>query len=90
MTLLEIERRRLGRSELTVPRVALGCGNFGGVRSARELFGEGLSQDEAFAPMDAAWEQGIELPYGGGRQTIGTGSVAESTRCSCTRSRTRR
>jgi aryl-alcohol dehydrogenase-like predicted oxidoreductase len=69
---LPIERRALGRSELTVPRVALGCGNFGGVGSAPELFGQGLSQDEAFALMDAAWEQGLNHfdtadAYGGGR-----------------------
>jgi aryl-alcohol dehydrogenase-like predicted oxidoreductase len=69
---LPIERRALGRSELTVPRVALGCGNFGGVGSAPELFGQGLSEDEAFAVMDAAWEVGIDHfdtadAYGGGR-----------------------
>lgn len=59
-------------------RFALGCGNFGGVGSAPELFGQGLSQDEAFAVMDAAWELGIRAfdtadAYGGGRseQTIG-------------------
>jgi aryl-alcohol dehydrogenase-like predicted oxidoreductase len=75
---LPLERRPLGRSGLTVPRVALGCGNFGGVGSAPELFGQGLSQDEAFALMDAAWEQGIDHfdtadAYGGGRseRTIG-------------------
>jgi aryl-alcohol dehydrogenase-like predicted oxidoreductase len=72
VTVLEIERRRLGRSELTIPRVALGCGNFGGVGSAPELFGQGLSQDQAFELMDAAWEQGIDHfdtadAYGGGR-----------------------
>jgi len=76
--ILELERRPLGRSELTVPRVALGCGNFGGIGSAPELFGRGLSQDEAFALMDAGWELGIDHfdtadAYGGGRSesTIG-------------------
>ena len=69
---LPIERRPLGRSALTVPRVALGCGNFGGVGSAPELFGQGLREDEAFALMDAAWELGIDHfdtadAYGGGR-----------------------
>jgi aryl-alcohol dehydrogenase-like predicted oxidoreductase len=69
---LPFERRRLGRSELTIPRVALGCGNFGGVGSAPELFGQGLSEDQAFELMDAAWEQGIDHfdtadAYGGGR-----------------------
>src|SRR5205085_3081513 len=69
---LEIEHRRLGRSEVTVPRVALGCGNFGGVGSAPELFGQGLNDDQALALMDAAWELGITHfdtadAYGGGR-----------------------
>ncbi|HYB30723.1 MAG TPA: aldo/keto reductase [Solirubrobacteraceae bacterium] len=79
MTVLEIERRPLGRSELTVPRVALGCGNFGGVGSAPELFGQGLSEGEAFALMDAAWEAGIGHfdtadAYGGGRSERMIGS----------------
>jgi aryl-alcohol dehydrogenase-like predicted oxidoreductase len=69
---LELERRPLGRSNVTVPRVALGCGNFGGIGSAPELFGQGLSQDEAFALMDAAFAAGIDHfdtadAYGGGR-----------------------
>jgi aryl-alcohol dehydrogenase-like predicted oxidoreductase len=69
---LPFERRRLGRSEITIPRVALGCGNFGGVGSAPELFGQGLSERQAFELMDAAWEQGIDHfdtadAYGGGR-----------------------
>jgi len=76
---LPIERRPLGRSELTVPRVALGCGNFGGVGSAPELFGQGLREDQAIALMDAAWEQGIVHfdtadAYGGGRSERMIGS----------------
>jgi aryl-alcohol dehydrogenase-like predicted oxidoreductase len=64
--------------ELDVSRIALGCGNFGGVGSAPEFFGQGLSQDQAFAMMDAAWESGLVYfdtadAYGGGRseQAIG-------------------
>jgi len=62
-----------------VPRVALGCGNFGGVGSAPELFGQGLSEGEAFALMDAAWEAGIGHfdtadAYGGGRSERMIGS----------------
>jgi aryl-alcohol dehydrogenase-like predicted oxidoreductase len=54
------------------PRLALGCGNFGGIGSAPEFFGQGESRDEAFAIMDAAWEAGIRWfdtadAYGGGR-----------------------
>lgn len=53
-------------------RLTLGCGNFGGIGSAPELFGRGESRDEAFALMDAAWELGIRSfdtapSYGGGR-----------------------
>ena len=63
---------------LTVARIALGCGNFGGVGSAPEFFGQGLTEDQAFGLMDAAWESGITYfdtadAYGGGRseQAIG-------------------
>src|SRR5437868_7598019 len=65
-------RLQLGRSALMVPRIALGCGNFGGVGSAPEFFGHGLSEDQAFELMDAAWEFGLTHfdtadAYGGGR-----------------------
>jgi aryl-alcohol dehydrogenase-like predicted oxidoreductase len=63
---------------LTVARIALGCGNFGGIGSAPEFFGQGLTEDQALALMDAAWESGIVHfdtadAYGGGRseQAIG-------------------
>ncbi len=57
---------------IELPRIALGCGNFGGVGSAPEFFGQGLSDDEATALMDAAWEFGLTHfdtadAYGGGR-----------------------
>jgi aryl-alcohol dehydrogenase-like predicted oxidoreductase len=63
---------------LTVSRVALGCGNFGGVGSAPEFFGQGLTRDEAFALMDAAWESGLVHfdtadAYGGGRSELWIG-----------------
>ena len=61
-----------GRPGLTVPRIALGCGNFGGVGSATEFFGQGLTEDQAFGLMDAAYQAGIDWfdtadAYGGGR-----------------------
>ena len=61
-----------GRPGLTVPRIALGCGNFGGVGSAPEFFGQGLTEDQAFGLMDAAYQAGIDWfdtadAYGGGR-----------------------
>jgi aryl-alcohol dehydrogenase-like predicted oxidoreductase len=57
---------------LAVSRVALGCGNFGGIGSAPEFFGQGLTEDQAFEVMDAAWASGIDWfdtadAYGGGR-----------------------
>jgi aryl-alcohol dehydrogenase-like predicted oxidoreductase len=63
---------RAGRADLTFPRVALGCGNFGGIGSEPAFFGRGLNQDQAFELMDAAWEAGITAfdtadAYGGGR-----------------------
>ena len=64
--------------EITVSRIALGCGNFGGIGSAPEFFGQGLTEDQAFGMMDAAWEAGLTHfdtadAYGGGRseQAIG-------------------
>jgi aryl-alcohol dehydrogenase-like predicted oxidoreductase len=67
-----VERRPLGRTGLEVSRIVLGCGNFGGIGSAPELFGQGESRDEAFALMDAAWAAGVNVfdtaaSYGGGR-----------------------
>jgi aryl-alcohol dehydrogenase-like predicted oxidoreductase len=60
------------RARLQIPPIALGCGNFGGVGSAPEFFGAGLTDDQAMVLMDAAWEQGIRHldtadAYGGGR-----------------------
>jgi aryl-alcohol dehydrogenase-like predicted oxidoreductase len=67
-----VERRPLGGSGIEVSRIVLGCGNFGGIGSAPELFGQGESRDEAFELMDAAWAAGITVfdtaaSYGGGR-----------------------
>ena len=77
-TRVVIEARTVGRSEVTAPRIALGCGNFGGVGSSPEFFGQGLDEAQAFAIMDAAWDLGISHfdtadAYGGGRSesTIG-------------------
>ena len=61
-----------------LPRIALGCGNFGGVGSAPEFFGRGLTTDQALAMMDAAWESGITHfdtadAYGGGRSEAAIG-----------------
>src|SRR2546421_12397003 len=72
---------------LAVARIALGCGNFGGVGSAPAFFGQGLTEDQAFALMDAALAAGIDWfdtadAYGGGRseQVIGRWMAARGGR----------
>jgi aryl-alcohol dehydrogenase-like predicted oxidoreductase len=52
--------------------VALGCGNFGGIGSAPEFFGQGIDDETAFAIMDTAWARGLRWfdtadAYGGGK-----------------------
>jgi aryl-alcohol dehydrogenase-like predicted oxidoreductase len=58
--------------ERAYPRLILGCGNFGGIGSAPEVFGRGDTLEQALELMDAAWEAGITWfdtadAYGGGR-----------------------
>ena len=67
-----MQKRELGRSGISITRIILGCGNFGGVGSAPALFGKGIPRDEAPRIMDAAWDMGITTfdtadAYGGGR-----------------------
>jgi aryl-alcohol dehydrogenase-like predicted oxidoreductase len=67
-----VDYRTLGSTGIEISRIALGCGNFGGIGSSPAFFGDGETEDEAFAIMDAAWEMGITLfdtadAYGGGR-----------------------
>ena len=62
----------LGRSGVSVTRIVLGCGNFGGVGSAPAFFGQGIPREEASRIMDTAWNLGIRTfdtadAYGGGR-----------------------
>ena len=75
---LEIEQRPLGSSGKTIPRIALGCGNFGGIGSAPAFFGQGLTDEQAMELMDAAWAMGITHfdtadAYGGGRSELAIG-----------------
>jgi aryl-alcohol dehydrogenase-like predicted oxidoreductase len=63
---------------IEICRIALGCGNFGGIGSAPEFFGQGLSEDQALELMDAAWQAGITHfdtadAYGGGRSELSIG-----------------
>jgi aryl-alcohol dehydrogenase-like predicted oxidoreductase len=74
-----VDYRQLGRTGLELSRIGLGCGNFGGIGSAPELFGQGETEDEAFALMDAAWAAGITFfdtaaSYGGGRSESWVGN----------------
>jgi aryl-alcohol dehydrogenase-like predicted oxidoreductase len=76
---------RLGRSDLEVSVIALGCGNFGGIGSIPELVGRGDDEATAFALMDAARERGITLfdtanSYGLGRSEEMVGRWLSSRR----------
>ena len=73
-----MDDRQLGRTGLRVSAFGMGCGNFGGIGSAPEFFGQGESEPEAFALLDRAVDLGINFfdtadAYGGGRSeaTIG-------------------
>jgi len=67
-----MEYRRLGSTGLKISRIALGCGNFGGVGSAPQFFGMGDDERQARALMDRAFDAGVNVfdtanAYGGGR-----------------------
>jgi aryl-alcohol dehydrogenase-like predicted oxidoreductase len=67
-----MERRQLGGTGVEVSRIILGCGNFGGIGSAPQFFGQGEDETEAFRIMDTAWGVGVTTfdtadAYGGGR-----------------------
>jgi aryl-alcohol dehydrogenase-like predicted oxidoreductase len=76
---------RLGRTDLEVSVVALGCGNFGGIGSDPELIGQGDDEQTAFALMDAALQRGITLfdtanSYAWGRSELVVGRWLASRR----------
>ena len=67
-----MDYRRLGSTGLRISRLALGCGNFGGIGSAPAFFGMGETEAQAFDLMDRAFDAGINVfdtanAYGGGR-----------------------
>ena len=69
---------------MTFSRLILGCGNFGGIGSAPEFFGQGEREDQAYELMDAAWELGIRSfdtadAYGGGRSETWIGRWRQRT-----------
>lgn len=68
----------LGKTGLAISGFGMGCGNFGGIGSSPEFFGQGESEEEAFDLLDRAVELGLNYldtanAYGGGRSetTIG-------------------
>ena len=66
-----MDYRTFGRTGMRVSVLGLGCGGFGGVGSAPELFGKGEDRATAFAIMNHAVEAGINYfdtadSYGGG------------------------
>ena len=66
-----MEYRALGRTGMRVSVLGLGCGGFGGIGSAPELFWKGEDKQAAFALMNYAWDAGINYfdtadSYGGG------------------------
>jgi aryl-alcohol dehydrogenase-like predicted oxidoreductase len=70
---------------VTPGRVALGCGNFGGIGSAPAFFGQGIDEETAFTIMDRAWAGGIRWfdtgdAYGGGRSEAWIGQWRASRR----------
>jgi aryl-alcohol dehydrogenase-like predicted oxidoreductase len=67
-----MDYRALGRTGVRVSSIGLGCGGFGGIGSEVSLFGQGETENQAFALMDRANEMGINYfdtadSYGGGR-----------------------
>jgi aryl-alcohol dehydrogenase-like predicted oxidoreductase len=67
-----MDYRRLGSTGVKVSRLALGCGNFGGIGSAPQFFGMGENEEQAFTLMNRALDAGINVfdtanAYGGGR-----------------------
>ena len=65
-------------------RLVLGCGNFGGIGSSPDFFGQGETEEQAFELMDAAWSLGIKTfdtadAYGGGRSEAWIGKWMAQT-----------
>lgn len=64
---------------MSLERLILGCGNFGGVGSDLSLVGQGEGLAEAFEVMDAAWAHGVRRfdtasSYGGGHSERSIGA----------------
>jgi 1-deoxyxylulose-5-phosphate synthase len=59
--LAPMRRVALGRSGIDVSEVLLGCGSIGGIGSALETLGHGLTDAEAFAMLDEAFALGVNV-----------------------------
>src|SRR6185437_5394410 len=86
-SVVDMGRAYLGATGIRISRIVLGCGNFGGIGSAPEFFGQGESRDDAFALLDAAWDAGITTldtadAYGGGRSETFIGEWLRTKRAS--------
>jgi aryl-alcohol dehydrogenase-like predicted oxidoreductase len=71
MTGGSMQYKKLGRTDIEIGRIALGCGTFGGIGSPAALIGRGLDESAAFATLDEALALGITwfdtaFSYGGG------------------------
>jgi aryl-alcohol dehydrogenase-like predicted oxidoreductase len=78
-----MDYRRLGTTGVSVSRLGLGCGNFGGIGSAPAFFGMGEDEAQAVALMDRAFDAGINFfdtanAYGGGRSEAYIGRWLQS------------
>ena len=79
-----MEEREIGGTGVRLPELVLGCGNFGGIGWAPEHFGDGESDEQAHAIMDAAWRLGMTAfdtadAYGGGRSETAIGKWIRAT-----------
>jgi aryl-alcohol dehydrogenase-like predicted oxidoreductase len=77
-----VETARLGRTDIELTRIGLGCGSFGGIGSDPATWGQGESEEEAFELLDAAVAAGIGFldtaaSYGGGRSEAWIGNWRE-------------
>ena len=74
-----MQYQKIGRTDIEISRIILGCGNFGGIGSAPSLFGHGEDEEQAHEILDAAVHLGITTfdtadAYGGGRSETYIGS----------------
>jgi aryl-alcohol dehydrogenase-like predicted oxidoreductase len=79
-----MKTRSLGATGVAISKVALGCGNFGGIGSPLHLIGRGLDREASFAALDEAIALGVNLldtahSYAGGasERFIGEWLVAQ-------------